>query len=145
MLLRQRFSFLLLATLALALPASAKTIFKCQAPDGTIFIQDQACDASAKQSVKEIDDAYVSTSRLSTKRSAKAKAQFQRENPCPVNGAKKGRCPGYDIDHIKALCAGGPDVPGNMQWIGLEAHREKTRRDLFECRTLRNARKARTP
>jgi 5-methylcytosine-specific restriction endonuclease McrA len=71
------------------------------------------------------------------KRSAQAKYQFQKANPCPVNLAHRGRCPGYDIDHIVPLCAGGADSPENMQWLTKSAHKEKTRRDVFECRMAR--------
>lgn len=59
----------------------------------------------------------------------------------PRNGATRGRCPGHDIDHIEPLCAGGPDVPGNMQWLTLEEHREKTRKDVYRCRMAAEARK----
>lgn len=40
---------------------------------------------------------------------------FRSENPCPVTGASKGPCPGYVIDHIKALACGGADAYSNMQ------------------------------
>ena len=49
-------------------------------------------------------------------RSAAARRQFQRENPCPSNGRKTGACPGYVVDHIVALKHGGSDEPANMQW-----------------------------
>lgn len=42
-------------------------------------------------------------------------------------------CPGYQIDHIIALCAGGTDEPCNMQWLTVEAHKAKTRNDLKLC------------
>lgn len=51
-----------------------------------------------------------------TKRSAKARADFQIENPCPATGKTKGTCPGYVIDHIVPLKRGGEDTPKNMQW-----------------------------
>src|SRR5205814_2142959 len=51
-----------------------------------------------------------------TERSAKAKRDFRAHHPCPATHRKTGACPGYVIDHIKPLCAGGPDHPGNMQW-----------------------------
>lgn len=120
--------------------ADARTVFQCRDASGAVTMQDRACDGASAQSEREIEEAYQSTSRISNKRSAKAKAAFQRMNPCPRNGAARGRCPGYDIDHVKALCAGGPDVPGNMQWLTLEEHREKTRKDVFECRLQRKAR-----
>ena len=36
---------------------------------------------------------------------------FKREHPCPSTGKGSGRCPGYIVDHVKPLCAGGPDRP----------------------------------
>lgn len=49
-------------------------------------------------------------------RSAGAVAAFKRANPCPSNGATKGPCPGYVVDHIKPLACAGADQPANMQW-----------------------------
>ncbi|MGE9985999.1 HNH endonuclease signature motif containing protein [Desulfovibrio sp. SGI.169] len=45
--------------------------------------------------------------------------------------------PGYEVDHIVPLCAGGKDTPDNMQLLTREQHREKTRDDLRRCRKLR--------
>ena len=126
----------------LCVPTDARTIYHCKAPDGGMTMQDQPCTGRAAQTQVDLTDTYKSTSRINAKRSAKAKAAFQRANPCPVNGAKRGRCPNHDIDHIEPLCSGGPDVPGNMQWITLEAHREKTQLDLHRCRMAAAARKA---
>jgi len=47
-------------------------------------------------------------------RSSSAVTAFKRANPCPVNGAMRGPCPGHEVDHIEPLCAGGPDTPANM-------------------------------
>ena len=62
---------------------------------------------------------------------------FRNENPCPSTGLKRGRCDGWQVDHIVALCAGGPDKRENMQWINLDDHRFKTYVDLRECRKVR--------
>ena len=43
-------------------------------------------------------------------RSRAERAAFQRANPCPVNGARAGPCPGWQIDHIQPLCAHGRDA-----------------------------------
>lgn len=59
---------------------------------------------------------------------------FRAENPCPATGLKRGACPGYHVDHVIALCAGGDDRPSNMQWITKEDHRFKTLVDVRECR-----------
>lgn len=62
---------------------------------------------------------------------------FRAENPCPATGLKRGACPGYHVDHVIALCAGGDDRPSNMQWITKEDHRFKTLVDVRECRKMR--------
>ena len=49
-------------------------------------------------------------------RSQKAKTVFKYSHPCPSTGRRKGSCPGYIIDHIKAIACGGADSPDNMQW-----------------------------
>lgn len=64
---------------------------------------------------------------------------FRAENPCPATGLKRGACPGWHVDHIIALCAGGEDHPSNMQWISKEDHRFKTLVDVRECRKLERA------
>ena len=125
----------------LCFAVDARTVYQCKAPSGSTTIQDSPCEASTAQTEKDVHESYKSTSRISAKRSSKAKAEFQRANPCPVNGATRGRCPNHDIDHIEPLCAGGPDVPGNMQWITLEAHREKSLLDVHRCRMAAKARK----
>jgi hypothetical protein len=64
-------------------------------------------------------------------RSHKAIAEFKRENPCPANGRRSGKCPGYVIDHVTALCVGGEDSPRNMQW---QTKEEAKAKDKWECR-----------
>lgn len=68
-------------------------------------------------------------------RSAAAVAAFKRAHPCPVNGATRGSCPGYQVDHIQPLCAGGPDEPSNMQWLTIHDHAHKTKLDVMLCRS----------
>lgn len=48
-----------------------------------------------------------------------------RLHPCPANGHTRGACPGYIVDHIKALKHGGVDTPGNMQWQTVAEARAK--------------------
>ena len=45
--------------------------------------------------------------------------------------------PGYHVDHIIPLCAGGKDTPENMQLLTVKEHRRKTKVDLRLCRKLR--------
>jgi len=49
-------------------------------------------------------------------RSAKARAVFMYDHPCPSTGLQYGPCPGWMLDHIKPLACGGADAPENMQW-----------------------------
>jgi hypothetical protein len=49
-------------------------------------------------------------------RDSAARAEFQRQNPCPANGQRRGPCPGYVVDHIVPLACGGADTSSNMQW-----------------------------
>lgn len=67
-------------------------------------------------------------------RSAAVMAEFKRLHPCPATGAPRGACPGYEVDHVQPLCAGGPDAVDNLQWLAIDAHRDKTRRDMAACR-----------
>lgn len=78
-----------------------------------------------------------------TPRSRSEVRAFRADHPCPATGKTRGACPGWHVDHIVALCAGGPDKPANMQWITREDHRFKTLVDVRECRKLR--RLANTP
>ena len=41
--------------------------------------------------------------------------------------------PGFQVDHIVPLCAGGADHPDNMQLLTIVDHKEKTREDLKLC------------
>jgi hypothetical protein len=49
-------------------------------------------------------------------RSSKARNDFKKSHPCPSTGKTSGACPGYVVDHVKALKHGGADAPSNMQW-----------------------------
>jgi hypothetical protein len=53
-----------------------------------------------------------------------------------------GRCVGYVVDHITPLCAGGPDLPSNMQWQDVQAAKEKDRWEWTVCRLMRSQAKA---
>ncbi len=49
-------------------------------------------------------------------RSEDARRLFMHSHPCPSTGLTYGPCPGYVVDHIRALKHGGADAPSNMQW-----------------------------
>jgi hypothetical protein len=63
---------------------------------------------------------------------------FKRENPCPSTGLRQGSCPGYVIDHIDPICAGGPDHPSNMQWQTREESYKKDAEERRLCRAIKN-------
>ena len=68
------------------------------------------------------------------KRSQNMKAAFRLLHPCPATGKTTGKCEGYVIDHIWPLCAGGCDVPQNMQW---QTKAESVRKDRLEWKMCR--------
>jgi len=74
------------------------------------------------------------------KRSAAAVRDFKRLNPCPATGITRGSCPGWIVDHVVPLCAGGADVPENMQWQTKEEATEKDREEWRLCRRLKRQR-----
>lgn len=67
-------------------------------------------------------------------RSAAQVYRFKQMEPCPATGKSRGPCPGWQVDHITPLCAGGDDKPLNMQWITVTDHKWKTFVDVRECR-----------
>lgn len=64
-------------------------------------------------------------------RSREVTRVFQREHPCPSTGLGYGPCRGWIKDHITALCDGGADAVGNMQWQTIQAAKAK---DRTECK-----------
>lgn len=55
----------------------------------------------------------------------------------PATGKPRGRCPGWEVDHAIPLKCGGADHRSNMQWLTVEAHKDKTRREARLCRVKR--------
>lgn len=80
-----------------------------------------------------------------TVRSAAVTLEFKRHNPCPSTGLRRGACPGWEIDHVVALCANGADHVDNLQWLTREQHLLKTRADMRVCRALRREAVRQTP
>jgi hypothetical protein len=70
-----------------------------------------------------------------TERDPHQRALFMKKHPCPANGNTRGACPGYVVDHIKPLCAGGADRPSNRQWQTREEAKIKDRREREICRS----------
>ena len=74
----------------------------------------------------------------SSERKSSEVQAFKRHNPCPSTGERGGKCPGYVIDHIHPLCAGGADDhKTNMQWQTVEDAKAK---DVIERRMCRKQR-----
>ena len=73
------------------------------------------------------------TAEAKQHRSYKAKVEFKQQHPCPANGATKGRCEGYIIDHIIPLACGGADSPENMQWQTEAESKAKDRWERADC------------
>ncbi len=72
-------------------------------------------------------------------RSEKAKDAFKYSHPCPSNGNNQGSCPGYVIDHIKALACGGTDAPENMQWQSIAEGKAKDKWERNGCESGRKS------
>lgn len=51
------------------------------------------------------------------KRDRLALRRFASVFPCPSTLEARPSCPGWAIDHVIPLAAGGCDVPINMQWL----------------------------
>lgn len=72
-----------------------------------------------------------------THRSYAVKAEFKRLHPCPANGKRRGPCPNYQVDHVIPLKCSGRDAVDNLQWLTVEAHKAKTKREARWCRAKR--------
>lgn len=66
-------------------------------------------------------------------RSQAARHAFVKAHSCPSTGSHKLPCPGYIIDHVMPLCAGGEDAPRNMQWQTVEEAKVKDRGERKLC------------
>lgn len=73
-------------------------------------------------------------------RSQSAKREFAQTHPCPSTGERKPSCPGYVLDHVAPLCAGGKDAPSNLQWQEREESLVKDREERRLCARLRRER-----
>ena len=77
---------------------------------------------------------------IAAERSSAAVREFKRLSPCPDTGKSRGSCPGWIVDHIIPLCAGGADAAGNMQWQTVADAKAKDRDEHAQCRALWNPR-----
>lgn len=78
--------------------------------------------------------AMVIAASPSFARSKTVRAEFQRLYPCPSTEKPRGACPGWVVDHVVPLCAGGADAPRNMQWQTVEDAKAKDREERKSCR-----------
>lgn len=67
-------------------------------------------------------------------RSYAEKVRFAHAHPCPATGLRSPKCPGYVLDHVIPLCAGGPDRATNMQWQTQADAKAKDRLERRMCR-----------
>jgi|SRR3569623_364035 len=73
---------------------------------------------------------FSSCNAKASERSSSVTYQFKKQT-----GYIDGR-PGYVIDHIVPLCAGGPDSIENLQWQIAEEAKEKDKLERALCREL---------
>ena len=66
-------------------------------------------------------------------RSKKVLREFVKQQACPSTGQHRLPCPGYVIDHIKALACGGSDAVENLQWQTREDAKAKDKWERKEC------------
>ena len=64
---------------------------------------------------------------------------FRADHPCPSTGALRGACPGWVVDHLQPLCAGGQDAPSNMQWQPRKQAKAKDKIEIAYCRCMAKA------
>lgn len=67
-------------------------------------------------------------------RSKKVLREFVKQQACPATGLHRLPCKGWQIDHIIPLKCLGLDDPENLQWLTIEDHKAKTKREARECR-----------
>jgi len=63
------------------------------------------------------------------------RAAFVKLHPCPTTNKPRGACPGYVVDHVVPLCAGGADHPSNLQWQTVADAKVKDRAERAQCRS----------
>ena len=86
---------------------------------------------------------FIATCALSTGASAKihrsttVRHAFVKQQACPSTGRHRLPCPGWIIDHVRPLCAGGEDAVFNLQWSEREASKRKDVEELRLCRMVR--------
>jgi hypothetical protein len=77
---------------------------------------------------------FGGTAEAKQPRSSIERHAFVKAVACPVTDRHRLPCPGYIIDHIEPLCAGGADHRSNMQWQTVEDAKIKDRGEREMCR-----------
>ena len=67
-------------------------------------------------------------------RDHKVRHAFVKVQACPSTGKHRLPCPGWVIDHVKALACGGPDAVENLQWQTVEDAKAKDKWERKECK-----------
>jgi hypothetical protein len=159
---QQKITFLCFMFLMLASSVSYAGFYKCTEHEKTSY-QSSPCKESQNQTLIEFakpsnntrnNENYSSPpanqhisndsslierdEKGKIKRSASARSDFKKLSPCPANGHQFGSCPGYIIDHIKALACGGIDDPSNMQWQTVQDASEKDKSERKGCQTTQS-------
>ena len=84
-------------------------------------------------SVAMVTSSGIPPAEAKQPRSSAARNAFVKTLPCPATGLAKLPCPGYVIDHVVPLCAGGLDQHVNMQWQTVEDAKAKDRDERRMC------------
>ena len=61
------------------------------------------------------------------------KELFVKKYACPVNGKHTESCPGWVVNYVKPLCAGGVDRITNLQWQTVATAKRKEREAQKLC------------
>jgi len=63
-------------------------------------------------------------------------AAFRKQVACSATGKIQRSCPGYVVDHIDPLCAGGADRPDNMMFMSIADAKKKDRVEHKLCKCM---------
>ncbi len=70
---------------------------------------------------------------------ARQRALFVGKYACPVTGKHSEACPGWVVNYVKPLCAGGVDRQSNLQWQTVATAKRKEREAQKMCAKAKKA------
>ena len=70
---------------------------------------------------------------------ARLRELFIKKYACPVNGKHTAACPGWVVNYVKPLCAGGADTIKNLQWQTVATAKRKEREAQKLCAKAKKA------